>query len=252
MRVGILSYIHIHVGRDKDAKMFDDPRFIPVNDAEGKLARVRLKRGTRFRPGDAVGTVNRMYHVHMNVGPPGSEINPLSLSPIGFTDDIVPVIEKNGIQLFDQSGTQFKEKRNDRLVVTGRVKIVVDAFDRTNLNGNRRRLGLYRLGYQVLNPDGTPAPSFAEPRINILFDRLPPDRDSTKIAYADQSGITVYGSAATRFLYEVTNAVRDGRAAPGVWDTSQLPPGDYVLRIIAADFSGNEAKEGRDLLLTLR
>src|SRR6185369_6048472 len=69
-RVGVVSYIHITVGRDKDAKMFDDPRFIPVNNAEGKLVRVRIKRGTRFRPGDAVGTVNRMYHVHMNIGPP--------------------------------------------------------------------------------------------------------------------------------------------------------------------------------------
>ena len=29
VRVGVVSYIHIHVGRDKDAKMFDDPRFIP-------------------------------------------------------------------------------------------------------------------------------------------------------------------------------------------------------------------------------
>ena len=37
VRVGVVSYIHIHVGRDKDAKMFDDPRFIPVNDAEQKL-----------------------------------------------------------------------------------------------------------------------------------------------------------------------------------------------------------------------
>ena len=63
----------------KMRKMFDDPRFIPVNDTEGKLARVRIKRGTRFRPGDAVGTINRMYHVHMNIGPPGGEINPLSL-----------------------------------------------------------------------------------------------------------------------------------------------------------------------------
>ncbi len=68
--------------------MFDDPRFMPVNDATGKLARVRVKRGTRFNPGDTVGTVNKMYHVHLNVGPPGGEINPLSLSPIGFSDTI--------------------------------------------------------------------------------------------------------------------------------------------------------------------
>jgi sugar lactone lactonase YvrE len=252
MRVGLISYIHMHVGRGKDAKMFDDARFQPVTGADGKLSRIRIKRGTRFNIGDAIGTVNRMYHVHLNVGPPGGEINPLSLSPVGFKDDIAPTIEKNGIQLFDQSGKQLTEKNDDRLLVTGNVRIVVDAFDRTNMNPNRRRLGLYRLGYQVLKPDGTPAPGFADPRITLLFDRLPPDRDSTKIAYADESGITVYGSKTTRFLYEITNIVSHGQATTGVWDTSQLPPGDYILRVIAADYSGNEAQDGRDLLITIR
>jgi sugar lactone lactonase YvrE len=246
-RVGAISYIHIHVGRDKDEKMFDDPRFIAVNGGTGKLSRVRVKRGTRFNTGDTVGTVNKMYHVHLNVGPPGGEINPLSLSPIGFTDTIPPTIEKDGIQLFDSSGARLKEKQGDRLRVSGSVRIVVDAFDRTNMNAERRRLGLYKLGYQVLKADGSPAPGFNEPRINILFNRLPGDRAATKVAYAAESGITVYGSATTRFLYEVTNTVRDGRAAPGVWDTSQLPKGDYILRIIAADYSGNEAQQGRDV-----
>jgi sugar lactone lactonase YvrE len=250
-RAGAISYIHIHVGRDKDGKMFDDPRFIAVNDAAGKLSRVRVRRGTRFKPGETVGTVNKMYHVHLNVGPPGGEINPLSLSPIGFVDTIPPTIEKDGIQLFDASGARLKEKQGDRLLVRGPVRIVVDAFDRTNMNAERRRLGLYKLGYQVLKTDGSPAPGFSEPRINILFNRLPGDREATKVAYADESGITVYGSKTTRFLYEVTNTVREGRAARGVWDTSQLPKGDYILRIIAADYSGNEAQQGRDLPISV-
>jgi sugar lactone lactonase YvrE len=251
-RVGVISYIHMHVGRDKDGKMFDDPRFIPVNDGAGKPARVRVKRGTRFNTGDTVGTVNKMYHVHLNVGPPGGEINPLSLSPVGFTDTIQPTIEKDGIQLFDSSGARLKEKQGDRLIVSGQVRIVVDAYDRTNMNPKRRRLGLYKLGFQVLKTDGSPAPGFNEPRINILFNRLPGDRAATKVAYAGESGITVYGSKTTRFLYEVTNTVRDGQAAPGVWDTSHLPQGDYVLRIIAADYSGNEATAGRDVLIKVR
>jgi len=75
--------------------------------------------------------------------------------------------------------------------------------------------------------------------------------EATKVAYASESGITVYGSKTTRFLYEVTNTVKDGQVAPGVWDTSQLPKGDYVLRIIAADYSGNEVTEGRDVLIRL-
>ena len=249
LRVGLVSYIHMHVGRDKDAKMFDDPRFIQVKEGE-KLTRVRIKRGTRFKVGDALGTVNRMYHVHMNIGPPAGEINPLSLSPIGFKDDITPTIES--IQLFDNAGSELKEKKSDRIPVSGNVRVVVDAYDRTNMNPQRRRLGLYKLGYQVLNADGSPAPGFNQPRITILFDRLPPDDEATKIAYAAESGITVYGSARTRFLYEVTNTVRDGRAERGTWDTSQLPKGDYVLRIIAADYSGNEAQKGRDLNVTVQ
>ena len=251
-RVGVVSYIHIQVGRDKDAKMFDDARFIPVNDAAGKLVRVRVKRGTRFRPGDAVGTVNKMYHVHLNVGPPGGEINPLTLSPIGFKDEIPPTIEKDGIQLFDANGTRFTEKQGERLLVHGQVRIVVDAFDRNNMNGSRRRLGLYMLGYDVLKADGTAVPGSSGPRINLIFDRLPSERDATKVAYAAESGITVYGSASTRFLYEVTNDVRDGRVIQSAWDTSKLPKGDYVLRIIARDFSGNEAQKDRDVLLTVR
>ena len=249
MRAAVVSYIHIHVGRDKDAKVFDDPRFIQLTDGE-KLTRVRIKRGTRFRVGDALGTVNRMYHVHMNVGPPGGEVNPLSLSPLGFSDDKVPTIES--VQLFDSQGAEIKDKQKDRLLVSGNVRIVVDAYDRTNLNPERRRLGLYKLGYQLLNVDGSPAQGFEEPRITILFNRLPPDDAATKIAYAEESGITVYGSAKTRFLYEITNTVKDGRAAPGTWDTSQLPKGDYVLRIIAADYSGNEAQQGRDVKITVQ
>jgi sugar lactone lactonase YvrE len=251
-RVGIVSYIHMNVGRDKDGKMFDDPRFMPVNDSSGKLVRVRVRRGARFKPGDAVGTINKMWHVHMNIGPPGGEINPLSLSPVGFNDTIAPTIEKDGIQLFDSSGKRFTQKQGERLLLSGPVRIVVDAFDRTNMNPDRRRLGLYKLGYQVLKADGTPAPGFDQPRISLLFNRLPSDRGATKIAYADESGITVYGSKTTRFLYEVTNTVLDGRAAAGVWETSQLPKGDYLLRIIAADYSGNEAQQGRDVLFTVR
>ncbi|MDX6288959.1 MAG: hypothetical protein QOH42_758 [Blastocatellia bacterium] len=252
LRVGVFSYIHMHVGRDKDDQVFDDSRFMQMKDTSGKLVRMRVRRGARFKPGEALGTINRMYHVHLNVGPPGAEINPLTLSPIGFKDTVDPVIERDGVQLFDQSGARLAEKQAGRLLVHGSVNIVVDAFDRNDMNANRRRLGLYSLGYQILKPDGTPAPGFDQPRINLMFNRLPPDRDATKIAYAEQSGITVYGSAITRFLYNVTNTVRDGLAANGVCDTTELPGGDYILRITAADYSGNEARANRDVLLTVR
>ncbi|MDT5273023.1 MAG: hypothetical protein QOH49_5209 [Acidobacteriota bacterium] len=251
MRAGLMTYVHLRVGRDVHDEMLDTNLFVAVRDAAGKVARVRARRGTHLRLGQALGTINRMYHVHMNLGPPGAELNPLALPFNGFNDHTAPRIAREGVQLFDESGACLTEKRGGRLVLRGRIRIVVDAFDQVDGNQPRRRLGLYRLGYQLLQPDGTAAPGFEQPRISIEFDRLPPDREAPKIAYADESGITVYGSDATRFLYEVTNTVRAGRAERGTWDTSTLPPGDYTLRILAADFSGNEAVDNRDLPVTV-
>ena len=253
LRVGIISYVHLRVGRAQNDQPYDDPRFIFVRDEADKITRVRLRRGTRFRTGDALGTLNRMYHLHLNTGPPGAELNPLLFAPIGFADHVAPQIERDGVQLFDETGARLTTKRAGRLIVPRtRVSIVVDAFDRVDGNQARRRLGLYRLGYQLLRADGAPAPGFDVPRINIEFRRLPPGGDApTKIAYADTSGITVYGSKETKFFYEVTNVVRDGRAEESRWDAAQLPAGDYVLRIYAADLAGNEATAGRDVLLTI-
>ena len=251
-RAGLISYIHLRVGRDVGDKPLAGSPFDAVLDEAGKVTRVRVRRGTRLRVGDALGTVNRMYHVHLNLGPPGAELNPLVLPWAGFSDAVAPRIERDGIKLFDEAGNLLKEKRGARLVVPrGRVRIVVDAYDQVDGNQARRRLGLYRLGYEVVGADGSPAPGFDGPRVQIEFNRLPPDRDATKVAYADESGITVYGSAATRFLYEVTNTVRDGRAERGHWDASQLPPGDYTLRILAADFNGNRADGGHELPITV-
>ncbi|HEX7957114.1 MAG TPA: hypothetical protein VF508_09235, partial [Pyrinomonadaceae bacterium] len=251
VRAGLMTYVHLRVGRDKDDRALDGTPFVAVRDGAGKVVRVRVRRGTRLRVGDALGTINRMYHVHMNLGPPGAELNPLSLPLAGFNDHTAPRIERDGVALFDEAGAPFKEKRGGRLVLRGRVRVVVDAFDQVDGNQQRRRLGLYRLGYQLLRPDGTPAPGFEQPRITIEFDRLPPDRGAPKVAYADESGITVYGSARTRFLYEVTNTLRAGRAARAAWDTSELPPGDYTLRVLAADFAGNAADANRDVPVTI-
>lgn len=249
-RAGLMTYVHLRVGRDaRDEMLGGDTPFVAVRDAEGKVARVRLRRGTRLRVGDALGTVNRMYHVHMNLGPPGAELNPLALPFPGFTDAAAPKIEADGVWLFDESGARLDGQKGARPRLRGKVRVVVDAFDQVDGNQARRRLGLYKLGYQLLTPDGHPAPGFERARFNIEFNRLPPGDEPTKIAYADESGITVYGSARTRFLYELTNTVRDGRAARGSWDTNEIPPGDYTLRIVAGDFHGNEST--RDVPVTL-
>jgi len=72
----------------------------------------------------------------------------------------------------------------------------------------------------------------------IEFNTLPDD-GRIKIAYLDGSGETVHGN-------NVTNQVRDGVARTGDWNPAELPHGDYVVRIYAADFAGNVALSGRD------
>lgn len=129
--------------------------------------------------------------------------------------------------------------------------MVVDAWDRVNGNKPRRRLGLYQLGYQVLNGDGSPAPGFEAPRETIRFDRLVGDANAPRVVYASGSGIPFFGRRVTRFLYVVTNTLREGIASVGTWDTSTLPPGDYTLRILAADIRGNQAVTNRDVAITV-
>ena len=133
----------------------------------------------------------------------------------------------------------------------GGLQLVVEAWDQVDGNLPRRRLGLYALGYQILDAAGRPLPGHEQPRMNIEFNRMPPQREAVKLAYAEDSGITVHGSRRTRFRYVLTNTVRDGELAIGLWQPGDLPPGDYTIRISAGDYSGNQAREGRELPLRL-
>jgi hypothetical protein len=253
LRIHDMTYIHMKVGRTPTGAPLDPARFQLVRDAAGHLAAVRVKRGTRFRVGDALGTVNRMAHVHLELGPPGGQINPMVLRFPGLTDHFAPRI--SAIQLFDAAGKRLSETRRGRLVVPaggGALSIVVDAWDQVDGDEARRRVGLYKLGFQVLRPDGSPAPGFEQPRIGIEFDRLPLDREAVKIAYAPASGDAVHSEQPTRFLYVVSNQVKGGEARTGGWNPSGLKPGDYVVRILAADYAGNQALAGRDLPVTVR
>ena len=251
LSVGPLTYVHLKVGRDRGNVSLDPELFLPVVDEAGQVTRVRVRRGTRVDLGDTLGTVNGFNHVHLNAGPAGRELNPLVLGLPGFRDTIPPSIAPRGIQLSDETGRRFEVRSRGRLVVTGRVRIVVDAWDRADGNKPARRLGLYRLGYQVLGANGLPAPGFEEPRITMVFDRLPSDPDGPRLVYAEGSGITAYGNRRTRYLYTVTNRIQDGVVIEDFWDTRVLPPGDYTLRVLIGDSAGNQAITGRDLRLTI-
>jgi len=152
--LGPVGYVHLRVGRDRRDRLFDDPRFVATRDATGRLASVRIRRGARFQTGEALGTINRFNHVHLSVGWPGEEHNPLGFRLPGFEDRRPPTIAPGGITLVGEDGLPLRRREGGRLVVRGRVRIIVDAWDRMDANPDRRRLGVYRLGYQVLRAVG--------------------------------------------------------------------------------------------------
>jgi hypothetical protein len=249
--VGSIGYVHLRVGRAANGRPFDDARFVPAWDANGRLTGMRVRRGARFRTGDRLGTVNAISHTHLNIGWASEERNPLEFRMPGFRDTTPPVIARAGVTLFGEDGQPITQTERGRLVVGGQVEVVVDAWDQVDGNAARRRLGLYSIGYQVLHPDQSPAPGFGAPRQTMVFDRLP-GAEAASLVFADGSGIREYGNRTSRFLYRATNTFRRGIAAPGRWDTSTLPTGDYILRIWAGDISGNVATQNRDVAVTIR
>ena len=245
LRIGPITYVHLRAGRTHRNEPLDDSRFVVTRDEKGRVKHVRVKRGSRFTTGEPIGTVNPFNHVHLNIGWPGEEINPLRFRLVQFEDSVSPTIA--AIHLFALDGTRLVAGRREPVVVDEPVQVVVDAWDQADGNKERRRLGLYELGYQVLKKDGSPITGFEMPRETIRFDELSPDPDAPGVVYANGSGIPFYGRRSTHFLYIVTNSLRGGRAAASAWDPSGLEPGDYVIRVIARDISGNEAVAGRDL-----
>jgi hypothetical protein len=248
-----IDYIHMHVGRNARGQSLDPQRFVIVAGDDGKPGRVQVRRGTRFYAGDVLGTVNAMAHTHLALTGNVSNRNAFALGFTGFVDHVPPTID--GIEFRDASGTVLRRKAANRLLIPrdqGGIQIVVEAWDQVDGNLPRRRLGLYAVGYQVLARDGTPAPGFEQPRMNIVFDSIPTDDAATRVIYAPDSGETVHGSARTRFLYAITHVLQHGQARDGAWDTHALSPGDYRVRIIASDWSGNMAERRRDVAVTLQ
>lgn len=250
LAIGPLMYIHIKVGRNMAGKPLDPARMPILRNSAGKPERVRVARGTRFNAGEVIGSINPMAHVHLALGAPGFQRDPLTLGFTGFVDHVQPRIDS--IELFDAAGKRLKRELQGRLLVPrAPLQIVVDAWDQVDDNLERRRLGVQKLSWQLLHEDGRPVAGFEQPRETLNFERLPVDDElGVKLAYAPSSGITVYGSRATQFRYQLANEVRDGRAVEGRWDPGGLPAGAYQLRVTVRDASGNEA--ARSLAVSLQ
>ena len=248
IRIGPITYVHLRAGRELHDVPLDPQRFVPRYDETGKVVGMRVKRGARFVTGEMIGSVNRFNHVHMNVGWPGEEFNPLDFRLLQFSDSIRPSIGKNGVMLVDQAGERLAHKVRGRIIVSGPVQIIVDAWDQSDGNRSSRRLAPYALGYQVLHRNGSPVDGFEHPHETIRFNQLARDAD-VRLIYAAGSGIPFYGKRVTRFLFVVTNTFRDGVAAPGWWDAGALPAGDYTVRAFASDTSGNTVT--RDVGVTI-
>jgi sugar lactone lactonase YvrE len=272
LRIGGVTYVHLRAGRRPRSVPLGDARFVISRDDKGRIDQIRVRRGARFQSGDVLGTVNPFNHVHLNIGWPGEEINPLRFRIPFFEDTVPPTI--TAVHLLTVDGQPFDPTQGNAvaaapgksaaqrrrlaarsrapLVVDQPVQIVVDTWDQVDGNEPQRRLGLYRLGYQILHKDGTPVAGFERPRETMRFDRIAPDPEAPSLVYASGSGIPFYARHATQFLYVVTNAFHDGHAAMGVWDPRPLAPGDYVIRVLAEDIRGNRAQRGMDLPVTVR
>ena len=241
LRLPLVGYTHLRVGRDQHDRPLEDGRFDFRRDAGGRVVGVRLRRGTRFGAGEPLGTLNRLDHVHLIAGPAGAEVNALAALKLpGLTDTTPPVIE--GVRIATAAGETLLDttaggERPERVPARGRVRVIVRAYDQVDGNAGYRRLGPYLLGYTVLGAGGSAAPGFGAARENIVFERLPADPRAVALAYAEGSQSGYEGR--TIFDYVVTSVVRDGAAREEFWDADQLPPGDYTLRVLAADFFGN-------------
>lgn len=230
-----LTYIHIRLGRDEES-LFNDSRFQFLFNKDQTLRGLRVSRGTKFAAGDKIGTLNRMNHVHLVVGSNRNVLNGLDALVLPeVSDERPPVIEE--VKLYDEGWQEFEtEKNGERIKLAGKIRIVVQAYDQMDRNADRRKLGIYKLGYQVLQNEEP----LTDTNWTIIFDKLPP-RAAAKLVFAkgSQSGAT----GETIFRYIASNKVNGDDFREAFLDASDLASGEYTLQVFAADFFGNQTSK---------
>ena len=237
IRMPTLGYIHINLGRTHDGRTYDDNRFQFLFNGGKRPQGVRVPRGAKFEAGEPIGTLNSLSHVHLIAGRSGSEMNALNALLLPNVSDVLaPTIQK--VSLFDENWQPIAETNGaeKRIKLAGKTRIVARAFDQMS-DLRYRKLGVYRIGYQIFSEDKTP---LGDVNWTISFARLP-DEDAISLVYAlgSQSGY----SPRTVFNYIASNEVQNGIARESFFDAAQLNSGNYVLRVYAADFFGNKTFE---------
>lgn len=237
LRMPTMGYIHIRLGRDAMNATWDDPRFLFEFNAFRIPVSVRVPRGAAFKAGEEIGTLNAMNHVHLITGRSGLEMNALAALDLpGLSDSVVPVIEK--VTLFDESWNEIETNDGSgRIKLTGKTRVIVRSFDRMDGNSERRRLGVYKLGYAILKQT---AEAGNASNWSITFDENPPN-DAVRFVYAKDSHSGSTGE--TIFNYIVTNTLSGDRFTEGFIDPSSIGVGQYTIRVYAADFFGNTASK---------
>lgn len=234
IRLPDLAYIHIRIGRDENDDPYDDRRFQFLFREDQTPRGLRIPRGTVFLAGDPIGTLNRMNHVHLVAGSTRRRFNGLdALILPGAADTRPPVIED--LRLYDENWKLFEtEPKKERIKLAGKTRIVVSAYDLMDKNPERRRLGLYRVGYQLLRGEKP----LGKIDWTITFDRLPPD-GAIGLIYAAGSRSGATGQ--TVFNYIASNRVNGDNFNEDFLNAGKLASGDYTLRVFAADFFGNQS-----------
>ena len=146
----------------------------------------------------------------------------------GIKDTVAPKIED--VKIYDANWLDITKNQT----FSGKIRIVVRAFDQMDGNKAGRKLGVFALGYQILQADNKP---FGDEKTTISFEKLPESEASNLVyAFGSQSGYTPL----TVFNYIVTNELKDGEARENFLDTAALPNGANKIRVFAADYFGNK------------
>jgi hypothetical protein len=142
------------------------------------------------------------------------------------------VIEK--VSFFNEHWNEIETGgASARIKLAGKTRILVRAYDRMDGNADRRRLGVYSVGYAVYGADGN---VISDHQSAITFKRLPDDR-AVRFTYGPGSKSGATGE--TIFNYIASNEVDADSFKEDFLDVSGYVPGQYLIRVYVADYFGN-------------